>query len=53
MFNDRTEPWDYEDSARYMAQQDYEHECMDRLAEEALERSVAKAEENDEILENF
>jgi hypothetical protein len=53
MFEDRVEPWDYEDSARFMAQQDYEHDRMDQRAEEALERSVAQAEESDEILENF
>ncbi len=53
MFNDHVEPFDYEDSPRFTAHREYEREIMDQEAEKSLERSLALAEQADDILEDF
>ncbi len=53
MLDDYVEPWDPLEMPRAVAQQDYEHRMMDEMAEESLERSVAKAEEAADALEEF
>lgn len=53
MFNDYVEPFDYMDTPRFEAQMDFERSIIEDEDERRAEQSLLRAEEADEILENF